>query len=67
MWYYAGSYKGFRLDDLSIKEWAQLSPEVQMSIYFFLYISFFETFLDYIRHRERNALRKKKLIPSEHI
>ena len=67
MWYYAGSYKGFRLDDLSIKEWAQLSPEVQMSIYFFLYISFFETFLDYICYRERNTFWKKKLIASEHI
>jgi hypothetical protein len=34
MWYYAGSYKGFRLDDLSIKEWAQLSPEVRMNTFF---------------------------------
>ena len=35
MWYYAGSYKAFRLDDLSIEEWAQLSPEVRMTIYFY--------------------------------
>jgi len=34
MWYYAGSYKAFRLDDLSIKEWAQLSSEVRMSVPF---------------------------------
>ncbi|KAF8874777.1 hypothetical protein CPB84DRAFT_1629999, partial [Gymnopilus junonius] len=27
LWYYAGSYKAFRLDTLSTKEWMQLSPE----------------------------------------
>ncbi|KAF8801448.1 hypothetical protein BYT27DRAFT_7198244 [Phlegmacium glaucopus] len=32
MWYYAGSYKAFRLDDLSVKEWAQLSPETTSAI-----------------------------------
>ena len=37
MWYYAGSYKAFRLDDLSIKEWAQLSPEVRMGVSFSAY------------------------------
>jgi len=34
MWYYAGSYKAFRLDDLSIKEWTQLSLEVRMRVPF---------------------------------
>lgn len=28
LWYYAGSYQGFRLEDLTVKEWAQLPTEV---------------------------------------
>ncbi|KAF8162712.1 hypothetical protein B0H34DRAFT_856362 [Crassisporium funariophilum] len=32
VWYYAGSYKAFRLDDLSTKEWAQLPPEASSAI-----------------------------------
>ncbi|KAK7690971.1 hypothetical protein QCA50_006074 [Cerrena zonata] len=31
-WYYAGIYKAFRLDDLSISEWDKLSPEASQSV-----------------------------------
>jgi len=30
VWYYAGTYEAFQLDELSVKEWAQLSAEVLM-------------------------------------
>ena len=33
VWYYAGSYKAFMLDYLSVKEWEQLPAEVR-SLYF---------------------------------
>jgi hypothetical protein len=33
MWYYAGSYKAFKLDDLSVKEWSELSPEVRLILF----------------------------------
>ena len=65
MWYYAGSYKGFRLDDLSVKEWAQLPPEVRMSVYFSFnaYLLFLKSFrVDYICPRERNT-REEKIHP----
>ena len=29
MWYYAGVYKAFRLEDLTTKEWEALSSEVR--------------------------------------
>ncbi|KAF8959740.1 hypothetical protein BDZ97DRAFT_1836777 [Flammula alnicola] len=32
VWYYAGSYKAFRLDNLSTKEWAQLPAETISAI-----------------------------------
>ncbi|KAJ6500820.1 hypothetical protein C8R45DRAFT_1123429 [Mycena sanguinolenta] len=31
-WYYAGVYKGFRLDDLTTKEWEALSPETTQAL-----------------------------------
>ena len=31
-WYYAGAYKAFRLDDLSVSEWEKLSTEVTKPI-----------------------------------
>ena len=68
MWYYAGSYKAFRLDDLSIKEWAQLSSEVRMSVSLSANAyRFFKTFIDYICHRQRNTIRKEKFVSSEYV
>ncbi|KAJ3725244.1 hypothetical protein C8R42DRAFT_718727 [Lentinula raphanica] len=32
VWYYAGVYKAFRLDDLTVKEWAALSTETTQAI-----------------------------------
>lgn len=31
-WYYAGVYKAFRMDDLTVKEWEALSNEVRCSL-----------------------------------
>lgn len=31
LWYYAGSYQAFQLEDLTAKEWAQLPTEVNLS------------------------------------
>jgi len=28
LWYYAGSYQAFQLEDLTLKEWAELPTEV---------------------------------------
>jgi hypothetical protein len=28
LWYYAGSYQAFRLEDLTLKEWTELPAEV---------------------------------------
>ncbi|TFK35506.1 hypothetical protein BDQ12DRAFT_611780, partial [Crucibulum laeve] len=32
LWYYAGSYQGFRMDDLTLKEWQELSLEASQAI-----------------------------------
>ncbi|KAF9265912.1 hypothetical protein L218DRAFT_1075448 [Marasmius fiardii PR-910] len=32
IWYYAGVYRAFRLDDLTIKEWEALSQEITLSL-----------------------------------
>jgi len=44
-WYYAGIYKGFRLEDLSTKEWDALSNEVG-SVYLIHHSILISTMLD---------------------
>src|ERR1700692_1059583 len=68
-WYYAGVYKAFRLEDLSIKEWETLSNEVRMDDILFIdqMIQGYRVLVDLSNASERDNCFPQEHVPSEFL
>lgn len=65
VWYYAGTYEAFQMEELSVKEWAQLSAEVLMTSWKFNMTLTHPT--DHVCHCQRNPCRPKAFMSTKHV
>ena len=64
IWYYAGSYKAFHLDNVSTKEWEQLSQEVVFSLF---NRAFSDRFVGHLCYHQRNVGWSEEYDPSKQL
>jgi hypothetical protein len=67
-WYYAGTYKAFRMDDLTTQEWEALSTEVKPLMHYRAYRRLHTaTFTDNPSHSQGDVGRPQERVASESL